>query len=192
MFEIVVIVLAAVVAAAGVVYALRVGGAAFVKYRGKRIVTCPETNAPVGVDVDALHAAATAPFGGGAELRLKDCTRWPERKACGQECLTQIEEAPEQCLIRTWLERWYAGTACALCGTPIGEIRWADHRPAFLGPGRKPLAWSDVSPENLLGVLATHEPICWNCYVAETFRTEHPDLVVEDPRPAERPEQPAL
>jgi hypothetical protein len=183
MFEIVLIVLAVVVAAAGLVYVLRVGGSAFFKYRGKRIVTCPETKAEVGVDVDAFHAAATAPFGGGPELRLKDCTRWPELKGCGQECLTQIEEAPTQCLIRTRLERWYAGTPCVLCGAPVGEIHWADHKPAFLSPQRKPVAWSDVLPENLSGVLATHERICWNCYGTETFRTEHPDLVAEDLHP---------
>lgn len=186
MLEIVFIFLAAVLAAAGLVYFLRVGGAAFWKFSGKRIVTCPETNAPVGVDVDALHAAATAPFAGGAELRLKDCTRWPEREACGQECLTQVEEAPEQCLIRTRLERWYAGTECVLCGAPVGKTHWAGHKPAFLGPGRNPVAWSDVQPEDLPGVLATHQRICWNCSVAESFRAEHPDLVVEDPRPSRR------
>jgi hypothetical protein len=186
MFEIVLIYVAAVFIVAGLVYYFRASGKAFFKYRGKRIVTCPETNEPVGVDVDAVHAAVTAPFAGGAELRLKDCTRWPEREACGQECLTQIEESPEQCLIRTKLAQWYAGTKCVLCGKPVSETHWAGHKPAFLGPDRKPVAWSDVRPENLLSVLATHERICWNCYVAESFRAEHPDLVVEDPRPAHR------
>ena len=187
MLEIVLIFLAAVFTLAGLVYVLRVAGKAFFKFRGKRIVICPETDAPVGVDVDALRAAATAPFGGGPELRLKDCTRWPEREACGQECLTQVEEAPERCLVRTMLARWYAGAECVLCRVPVGEVHWADHKPAFLGPGRKPVAWRDVQPENLPGVFATHERICWNCYVAETFRAEHPDRVVEDPRPAHRP-----
>lgn len=186
MAELVLILLAAIVAALALAFFVRHAAAAFFKYRGRRIVTCPETNAPVGVDVDALHAAATAPFGGGPELRLRDCTRWPEREACGQECLTQIEEAPEQCLIRTKLARWYAGTECVLCGTPVGEIHWAGHKPAFLSPGRKPLVWSEVTPEDLPSVLATHQRICWNCYVAESFRFEHPDLVVEDPRPAHR------
>ncbi|MGH9366712.1 MAG: hypothetical protein ACRD3M_03450 [Thermoanaerobaculia bacterium] len=189
MAELVLIFLAAMIAAVGLAFVLCRAAVAFFQYRGKRIVTCPETNAPVGVEVDALHAAATAPFGGGPELRLKRCTRWPERKTCGQNCLTQIEEAPKQCLVRTRLERWYAGTECVLCGAPIGEIHWFDHRPAFLGPGRKPAAWSDVLPEHLPQVLATHERICWNCYVTESFRFEHPDLVVEDPRPANRAER---
>ncbi|MGH9399962.1 MAG: hypothetical protein ACRD00_06315 [Thermoanaerobaculia bacterium] len=189
MIEIVLIVLAGVIGVASLAFILRNAWKAFSRYRGKRVVTCPETNEQVAVDVDALHAAATASFGGGPELRLKACTRWPERQPCGQECLVQIEAAPEECSVRSMLARWYAGTVCVLCGAPIGEIRWADHRPAFLGPGHKPAAWSDVLPEHLPHVLATHERICWNCYVTESFRFEHPDLVVEDPRPAGRAER---
>jgi hypothetical protein len=189
MIEIVLIVLAGVIGAASLAYILRNAGRAFFRYKGKRIVICPETAQPAGVDVDALHAAATASFGGGPDLRLKDCTRWPEREPCGQECLAQIEAAPEECSVRHMLARWYAGTVCSLCYAPIGEIHWAGHKPAFLGSGRKPLAWSDVEPEDLPRVLATHQRICWNCWVAESFRAEHPDLVVEDPRPASRPEK---
>lgn len=187
MFEIVLVALAALLFAAGLAYVLREWVRTFFKYRGKRIVTCPETNETVGVDVDAVHAAATAPFGGGPDLRLKSCTRWPERAPCGQECLAQIEAAPEQCSVKSILGDWYAGTTCVLCRAPIGELRWADHKPAFLAPDGKPVAWSDVAPEILPDVLSTHRRICWNCYISESFRAEHPDLVVEDPRPALRP-----
>lgn len=186
MFEIALIVAAAVIAAAGLALLLRQSGKAFWRFRGKRVVICPETNASVGVEVDAFHAAATAPFAGGPELRLKDCTRWPEREPCGQECLLQIEAAPEECSVRHMLAKFYAGASCKLCGAPIPEIHAGDHRPAFLGADGKPVAWSDVRPEDLPRVLATHDRICWNCYVAESFRGEHPDLVVEDPRPAHR------
>lgn len=182
MLEIVLIAAAAVMAAAGLAYILRQSGKAFWKFRGKRVVTCPETNAPAGVEVDALHAAATAPFGGGVDLRLKACTRWPEREPCGQECLAQIEAAPEECSVRYMLASFYAGASCVLCGAPVNEIHFAGHKPAFLGPDRKPVAWNDVLPEDLPRVLATHDRICWNCYVAESFRFEHPDLVIEDPR----------
>lgn len=184
MYELILIVLAATIGAALLGHILWRSGRAFSRFRGKRIVTCPETRKPVGVDVDALHAAATTALSGPAELRLKDCTRWPERENCGQECLSQIEAAPDECLVRNVLHTWYAGSACALCGKPIGEIRWTEHRPAFLSIGGTPLAWRDVAPEDLKGVLATHRPICFNCYVAESFRLEHKDLVVEDPRPA--------
>lgn len=57
--------------------------------RGKRTLTCPETSEPASVEVDAAHVAATA-WGGEIDLRLKDCSRWPERQDCRQECLRQV------------------------------------------------------------------------------------------------------
>jgi hypothetical protein len=186
MLEIVLIVLASIIALALLGHVLVRSGRTFWKLRGERIVTCPETGKPVGVDVDAVHAAATASLAGPADVRLKDCTRWPERETCGQECLAQIEAAPDECLVRNILKKWYAGARCVLCGAEIPEIRWTDHRPGFLSVGATPLAWADVASEDLMGVLATHRPICFNCTVAESFRLEHKDLVVEDPRPASR------
>ena len=53
------------------------------KYRGRRVITCPENQRPAGVVVDARHAAATA-LGKAPELRLSSCSRWPERAGCGQ------------------------------------------------------------------------------------------------------------
>src|SRR5262249_20387911 len=70
-----------------------------VKYRGKRLVTCPETRQPAAVDVDVKHVAMSAVVGS-PDVRLKDCSRWsehPELHDCGQECLLQIELAPEDC-----------------------------------------------------------------------------------------------
>ena len=57
-------------------------------YSVPRAVTCPETHQQVGVTIDARHAAATGLFGT-AEFRLSNCTRWPERARCGQECLPE-------------------------------------------------------------------------------------------------------
>jgi hypothetical protein len=34
---------------------------------------------------------------------------------------------------------------------------------------------------NLWNVLDTHLPVCWNCYIAQQFRLDHPDLVVYRP-----------
>ena len=53
-------------------------------YRGKRLVTCPETLRNVAVDV-AARKAATWAFVGEPALRLDQCSRWPERRDCGQE-----------------------------------------------------------------------------------------------------------
>ena len=58
------------------------------QYSGPRAVTCPETHQQVAVTIDAVHAASTA-LHGPPEFRLSDCTRWPARIRCGQECLPE-------------------------------------------------------------------------------------------------------
>lgn len=58
-------------------------------YRRRSVVTCPETGAATGVHVDAGRVARSA-WLGPLDLRLKSCTRWPERSGCGQECLGQL------------------------------------------------------------------------------------------------------
>jgi hypothetical protein len=60
------------------------------EYRGKRTVTCPETGQSATVEVDAARVAASA-WGGVPDVKLKDCSRWPERATCGQDCLIQVE-----------------------------------------------------------------------------------------------------
>jgi hypothetical protein len=48
------------------------------RWRGTRIVTCPETQRPAAVDLD-LRFAMVGAIVGSPELRLRDCSRWPER-----------------------------------------------------------------------------------------------------------------
>jgi len=166
--------------------ALRPVARAYLKFRGARVVTCPETKAPAAVELDARHAAFTAAFGE-PDLRLKDCSRWPQRRECGQECLEQIELAPMECLARTMLTGWYEGKSCALCRKAFGEIQWLDHKPALLSPERNAVEWHEVRAEKLPEVLATHRALCWNCLVAETFRRRFPELVVERPWKSDGP-----
>jgi hypothetical protein len=59
---------------------------AFLRYRKRRIVRCPETGTGESVKVDATHAALTATYGR-PRLRVEDCSRWPQRHDCDQECL---------------------------------------------------------------------------------------------------------
>src|SRR5215831_4360910 len=94
----------------------------WLKFRGDRIVTCPENRRPAGVRLDAAHAALTG--WPNPDLRLATCSRWPERAGCGQECLRQIEQAPADCLVRNIVAKWYEGKRCASCGEPFHEIRW--------------------------------------------------------------------
>ena len=56
------------------------------RYCESRTVDCPETHAPVSVRFHALRAAWSA-MSGKPTLRLADCTRWPERGDCGQDCI---------------------------------------------------------------------------------------------------------
>lgn len=78
------------VVALGVLYVvLPVVMDAYVRFRGKRRILCPETCSPADIRLDAGHAALTAAFGDPA-LRLTDCSRWPERQDCERECLRQI------------------------------------------------------------------------------------------------------
>jgi hypothetical protein len=151
---------------------------AYFAYRGKRLITCPETHAPEAVDVAAGEAAVGA-FLAEPTLRLKECSRWPERQDCGQECLQQIEIGPANCLVWNIVSQWYEGKSCALCHKPIGVLHHLDHAPALLGPDAKTAEWREFRPEQLPDVFATHHPVCWNCHVAETFRRLHPELVVD-------------
>ena len=34
--------------------------------------------------------------------------------------------------------------------------------------------------------MGTHLPVCWNCHIAESFRREHPELVVDRPASSSR------
>jgi hypothetical protein len=154
---------------------------AFLAYRGTRVVVCPESREMAAVQVDAGHAALSA-FRGRPQLHLELCTRWPERAGCGQECLGQIESAPEACLLRNILGYWYQGKRCVYCGRPFHAIRWHDHEPGLVRPDGALVAWDTFRPEQVLDVLATHKPVCWDCRVAENFRREHPELVTDRPR----------
>jgi hypothetical protein len=149
------------------------------KFRGTRVVTCPETQHAAAVDIDVARAMLSG-FGP-PELRLRECSRWPERRDCGQECLAQIEAAPEDCLIRSILTRWYQDKTCVICGKALGHVDWIEHKPALLAPDRKTVEWHDVPPETLPDVLGTHLPVCWNCHIAATFRRQYPELVVDRP-----------
>jgi hypothetical protein len=164
---------------------LTIGMRTWLRYRGQRVIECPENHAPAGVEVDARQAAVSA-LGGRLELHLKDCTRWPERAGCDEACLRQVETSPEGCLVRTVLARWYEGRTCALCGAAFGEIHWHDHKPALLTPDGVPRSWAELPVDHVPEVLQTHRPLCWNCQVTESFRRRFPELVIDRDEPDSR------
>lgn len=172
--------IAIAILAAALFFAIRWLVRSSFKYGGTRIVTCPETKKSALVEVDSLHAALTSTVGL-PDIRLKDCTRWPIKEQCGQECLMDLDVAPESCLVSGVLMRWYNDKNCVYCKTTFSELQWLDHRPALLTPDGKLLSWNEVSLDKLRNVLETHSPVCWNCYIAQRFRLDHPDLVVFRP-----------
>jgi len=153
-------------------------GASWWKYRGNRVIICPENVRPAGVVVDAVHASATA-LGGSPELRLSSCSRWPERAGCGQECLAQIQAAPEDCLVRNIVSDWLAGKKCANCGLVFGEISWAGSPPALLGADKKSVEWKRVAADRIPEALAASLPLCFACHTTLTMVREHPELVLD-------------
>ena len=172
--------IATIILVAAVVIWLTDAVRVFFRYRGKMLLTCPETGHAAAVNVAAGEAARTA-LAGRSHVCLSECSRWPERQGCGQECLSQLGADPHNCLVWTKVIDWYRGRSCAYCHKPFGELNWHDHRPALLGPDRKTVQWSEIAAENLPDVFATYLPVCWSCHIAETFRREHPEMVVDRP-----------
>lgn len=166
--------------AVAVVVGAGIGIRAYLTYRRQMLVTCPETGKTAAVHVDARNAVKEVLLGN-EKLRLDQCSRWPERADCGQDCLSQIEANPKSCMVWTAVTDWYRDKTCVLCQRPFHEVHWHDRPPALLTPGRKTAQWDEIAAEKLPEVFKTHQPICWSCHMAERFRREHPDLVVDRP-----------
>lgn len=156
-----------------------VGVRAYVKYRGVRVVTCPETKRLAAVRVDAGHAAVSAAWDH-TELRLEQCSRWPERGQCDQPCLKEISAAPHDCLLRSILARWFEGKKCAYCDRAVALAPHAQ-QPALRVPDGRTLDFAAIKPEELVAHLNECTPVCFDCHLAEQFRREHPELVTERP-----------
>jgi hypothetical protein len=150
------------------------------QFLGDRLVTCPETKAPAAVRVDAAGAGIAAAFGE-PHVWLRQCSRWPQRESCGQACLAQIRNAPEDCLVSHIVAEWYGKQRCVFCGRAIGPVHWHDHPPALLSAEGSTVAWNQVQLAELPRYFETHLPVCWNCHVAQSFVREHGDLVVHRP-----------
>lgn len=139
----------------------------YLRFRGTRVVRCPQTKEPSAVELAAGTAAVRSLFRKPA-FSLRNCSQWKGRCDCGQSCLREIEASPEECLFRRMLISWYAGRSCVYCGRPFGKIGWMHHKPCLVSPDMRLCQWSDIQPESLTRVLETFSPVCWNCNVAET------------------------
>ncbi|HET7841554.1 MAG TPA: hypothetical protein VFM21_08110 [Terriglobia bacterium] len=153
---------------------------AYFEQRGKRLIVCPENRKHAAVELNAALAAEKA-FFGSHHFRLRTCSRWPEKEDCGQECLKQIELAPDECLVKNFVARWYEGKKCVYCGKLIPAGDWLGHKPALMNRDKKTIYWDIVAPEMLPEVFGNCTPVCWDCHITESFRREHPELVVDRP-----------
>ena len=153
---------------------------AWFRFRGDRVITCPESQRPAGVRLDARHAALTSL--GRPDFKLSACSRWPERAGCGQKCVSQIEESPEGCLVRGILAEWYRGKSCACCGQVFGQIEWQIQKPALLSADKVFVEWSQIAAERLQETLEAALPVCFACHMANTLIREHPGLVTDRSR----------
>ena len=133
------------------------------------LVTCPENRRPAGVRVAPFH-------------QLASCSRWPEHAGCGQQCLSEIEAAPEDCRVRTILERWYEGKSCVVCHAPFEKIHWAVQKPALRSTDGSTVEWNRIAVEQLPDLLAASSPVCFACHMAGTLVRQHPDLAIDRSR----------
>jgi hypothetical protein len=165
----------------GLGYILVRGIRSYFRFRGTRLVICPETTLTAAVKVNALGMAEDTILGT-PHLELQTCTRWPERKGCGQACLSQIEEAPEECLVKNIVAKWYATRKCVYCGKPFDNVEDIfHHKPAMLDQDGKSVEWDALPPEALPNNFVNCRPVCWSCHMIETFRREHPDSILNNP-----------
>jgi len=152
----------------------------FRKYKGKMLVTCPETGKPAAVKVN-FGRAVWASLRGRRRIELASCSRWPERAGCDQECVCEIEANPEAHQAWTIAAKWFEGKKCAYCGIPIPAVRHVDHMPALVNLENKTYEWDQLPTEELPAAFEACKPVCWNCHIAETFVREHPELVTYRP-----------
>jgi hypothetical protein len=172
--------LAASVLVAGAAYLVLTGYlSTWRKYRGVRLITCPENARPAAVSVNALRAAHWRAVAGEPVVNLKSCSRWPEMEGCDEACLSEIEASPQSCLVRTIVADWYTGKACVFCHKPIGRIVWHERPPTIRVADGAIQEWTGVRVEDLPDLFQSSDAVCWPCYVVEGFRHDHDDLVIE-------------
>jgi hypothetical protein len=149
------------------------------RYRGVRVITCPENLEPAAVTIDAGRAARMMAIAGEKDLHLETCSRWPEMAGCAEECLAQIEGSKDGCTLKALVTQWYEGKSCVICTHPMEKIVWHERPAALRTPRGTTCEWKDVLPQDIPNVFVTHQPVCWRCHIVESFRREHAEMVVQ-------------
>lgn len=169
-----------VIVIAYLIHRLLVGGHQLRSFFGPKLVTCPETHQTVAVKV-AVGRATLAALAGKQRIELCQCSRWPERADCDQACLSELKADPVEHGVWAIATHWYEGKNCFYCGRPITPLSHLEHPPALLGFDGKIVEWDEIPAEKLPAQFASAHPVCWNCAVVESFRQQHPELIVVRP-----------
>jgi hypothetical protein len=139
----------------------------YYRNRGHLSVICPDSEQPAVVEVDRKFAFLSA-WRGQEHSRLQACSRWPEKSDCGQECLEQLEDSPEN--IERFLRKWYEGKSCAICQRALTPSDWRRSRLAVLNQQQQLFELRQMFLENLQSALQDMRPLCWNCHQEERER----------------------
>lgn len=166
-----------ILAAVILVAMLAVFTALYVKFRGKRIVTCPETHEPVSTEINAALAAGTW-LVTQPRFVVTACSRWPERAGCDQACAPQIEADAEGTRVREIVTHWYTERTCVYCAKPIEDLVGAVG-PGLLNADGELHEWSDIAVEDLPRTLASSVAVCARCELTEDFRRRFPNRVLD-------------
>ncbi len=127
-------------------------------YREGRTVNCPETHAPVSVRFNAVRAAWSS-LSGSPNLRLADCTRWPERADCGQECIPDAVQAKPSPLVNhvPWRTRRVVHLPVLLAGAAAWVLGMAWHSQYLFRPQwAAAIGLSDPQTQTLARMMAPH------------------------------------
>ncbi len=144
------------------------------RFRGTRVVTCPETRRAAGVTLDVGHAMASAVWER-TDLRIATCSCWPERSGCEEACVSQIEASPSGTSARTMAARFFEGRTCVLCQRRIPPLTGAALQPGFMDTRtREVVPWTRVAAPDLPDAIATRRPLCADCTLAESSRDPYP------------------
>lgn len=81
--------LIAAVVALGVIFVLLpLVAHTYQRFRNRKVITCPEEHGLAEIELDARRASLMAAFRKPL-LRVKNCTLWPKKKGCAEECVKE-------------------------------------------------------------------------------------------------------
>ena len=151
----------------------------YYRNRGRQSVTCPDSGEPADVEVDSKFAFSSA-LRGAEHSQLQSCSRWPEKGDCGQECLEQLEDSPEN--IERFLTKWYEGKSCAICQRALTPSDWRRSRLAVLNQQQQLFELRQMFLETLQSALEDMRPLCWTCHQEERERQAVPARILKGDR----------